>query len=101
MEFVEGVEVFVESLTGQETPSGVLYGRWSEAIGGVVFDDGGVPADADAVVLTKLLADDLELTVEIDGEEKTVKLKNKLKDGERVAAVRSPDGQRYFIIGRI
>lgn len=102
MKFEDGVTTFVEHFLERETPPSVLFGFWDEVQGGVDFDQAGVPfADADAVIVPKTLTDDLEVTVEIDGEEKTVKVKNGLKDRERVVVVRSLDGQRYLVIGRL
>lgn len=42
-----------------------------------------------------------DVTITIDGEDKKIKIKNALKNGDKVALLRKQGGQSYFILDRI
>ena len=77
----------------------VFYGTWSD--GGADFSGLENAVAAGDIVLPKLLTEEQEVELEEeDGSRRTVKFLNALKPGDRIAAVRSRDGQKFVIIDR-
>ena len=53
------------------------------------------------LVVPKRFTEDYEIKVEIDGSEKTIKLKNTLEVNDKVALLKQEGGQSYLVLDKI
>lgn len=100
MSFEETVKEYIVHTMSAEGMPELLYGSWQG--GGILLDGNPNPVRANEVILPKLLTEEQEVTLEEeDGSKRTVKFQNALQDGDRVAVIRSGDGQRFLVVDRI
>lgn len=78
--------------------SDVMYATVVRETGAIRIEQNGILIPEDMVDVPGQFAD-REVSIVLDGEEKTMVIKDKLVIGQRVAVIRKQGGQRFTIIG--
>lgn len=81
-------------------PTTVLFGKVISVSPLKISLDQKLTLESPFVVAPQTLTD-FEMKILIDGEEKTIKVFNALKVGEKVILLKSQGGQQYFILDRV
>ena len=78
--------------------SDVMYATVVTETGAIRIEQNGILIPEDMVDIPGQFAD-REVSVILDGEEKTIVIKDKLVIGQRIAVIRKQGGQRFTVIG--